>query len=81
MPCPAAAVGVAELTMSSRNLDSADRRPRPEANHAEFEASIVSTADGQPECTIYPLDVPDDVLITMWITAKNGWFISLEDAR
>lgn len=44
--------------------------------------SVVETHDDAPdECTIHPVDVPDHELMTTWMTAQDGSFVSLDDVR
>lgn len=44
-------------------------------------ARTVESADGDVECTIYPVAVPPERQVTTWITASEGSFVSLEDHR
>ncbi|WP_436924977.1 DUF7511 domain-containing protein [Halosimplex amylolyticum] len=44
-------------------------------------AEIVEPRDQPAECTIFPLDGSDTQLVTQWITAKEGAFVSLEERR
>ena len=38
--------------------------------------------DGRPtECTIFPRDCDEDEILTHWITASEGSFVSLEERR
>lgn len=48
---------------------------------APFEATIQQYSDAPDECTIAPLDVPEDRLTTTWLTAKEGSFCSAVDMR
>ncbi|MFC6824079.1 DUF7511 domain-containing protein [Halopelagius fulvigenes] len=59
--------------------------PRPRlgepASQPAYEATVVSYDDEPDECTIYPADADDDELVTTWISAKSGSFVSLADMR
>lgn len=45
-------------------------------------AAEVVVSRGRPaECTIYPFDAPDFELVTQWITAGEGSFVSLDEMR
>lgn len=54
--------------------------PPEEEPPAHF-ADIVVSDDGPAECTIYPEDVSGFEVRTTWISAKEGSFVSLDDAR
>lgn len=42
----------------------------------------VTRREGEPdECTIWPHDASGGALLTQWISAEEGSFVSLEDAR
>lgn len=47
----------------------------------DYEATVVSYDDEPDECTIYPADATDEELVTTWISAKSGSYVSLADAR
>lgn len=48
---------------------------------AGFEHVTVE-CDGRPtECTIFPRDCDEDEILTHWITATEGSFVSLEEWR
>ncbi|SFG59584.1 hypothetical protein SAMN04488063_2530 [Halopelagius inordinatus] len=47
----------------------------------DYEATVVSYDDEPDECTIYPADATEDELVTTWISAKSGSYVSLADAR
>lgn len=47
----------------------------------EYEATVVSYDDEPDECTIYPTDATEEELVTTWISAKSGSYVSLEDMR
>jgi len=67
--------------MGRRSLDTTDLDREPDPLPIELTASIVTPADGPVECTLYPVDVPDDAVVTTWLTALEGSFVSLERAR
>lgn len=45
-----------------------------------FEHAIVESEDG-PECTIYPEACDRDEIVTRWVTAGEGSFVSIADVR
>ncbi len=52
-----------------------DEQPQPEC------LAIVEPADAGPElCTIYSI-APDDSLVTAWVSAHEGSYCTLDDAR
>jgi hypothetical protein len=46
-----------------------------------YEARVVAYDDEPDECTIFPADADDDELVTTWISAKEGAYVSLEAMR
>ena len=44
-------------------------------------AVIVSTGHGPDVCTIFPLDVGEEELLTTWISAEEGSFVPLAEMR
>lgn len=69
----------------SRDLsvdDDRSREVRPTTGRDDHLVACVVRYDQVPdECTIYPLDATDDELMTCWVTAFEGSFVSLDDAR
>jgi hypothetical protein len=55
--------------------------PRLAASTPRYDAAVVAYDDEPDECTIYPTDASDDELVTTWISAKEGSYVSLEEAR
>lgn len=61
--------------------------PSPDADggpaHARptYAAVVVTDRDGTEECTIFPLDRSDDELVTRWVSASDGSFVSLAAMR
>lgn len=47
----------------------------------EYEATVVSYDDEPDECTIYPANATDEEVVTTWISAKSGSYVSLADMR
>lgn len=45
-----------------------------------FEHAIVESEHG-PECTIYPEACDADEIVTQWVTACEGSFVSIADVR
>lgn len=53
----------------------------PTADSAsEFEHAIVEVEDGR-ECTIYPGRSDPDDIVTRWVTAGEGSFVSVVEVR
>ena len=44
-------------------------------------AVVVTARDGTEECTIFPLDVTDEALVTTWVSASEGSFVPLAAMR
>lgn len=58
------------------------REPRPSTGSDDGLVAIVIQSDEEPdECTIYPLEATDEELVTCWLTAHEGSFVSLRVAR
>jgi hypothetical protein len=47
----------------------------------EYAAIVVPADDSPPECTIFPLDTSEDELLTTWVSAEGGSFVSLDEMR
>lgn len=47
----------------------------------ELCATLATADDGTRLCTIYPKRVEADAQTTTWISAEEGSFVALEDAR
>lgn len=54
--------------------------PSPSGD-GEFVATVVEYDQVPDECTIHPLDATDEELMTCWITALEGSFVSLPAVR
>lgn len=67
--------------MTERTTDAGDGRSEPAPSPLPLAAAVVEPADGPSECTLYPPDEPDAVILTTWMTAQEGSFVSLERAR
>ncbi|WP_459192271.1 DUF7511 domain-containing protein [Halosimplex sp. J119] len=62
--------------------DGSKRLPAVDADDAPtLTAEIIDPSDGPAECTIFPLDGSDTELVTQWITAREGSFVSLAERR
>lgn len=64
--------------------DPADQGRPPtvaDPDRPDLEATVVHHDDGHAECTIYPVDADETELVTTWITADEGAFVSLEAMR
>ena len=53
----------------------------PAEDEGELVATVVEYDNVPDECTIHPLNASDEDLMTRWITALEGDFVSLEAAR
>ncbi|MFD1587851.1 hypothetical protein ACFR9U_12745 [Halorientalis brevis] len=51
------------------------------AEEARLESILVPHADGPDELTLYPAGVTDATIMTRWMTAQEGAYVSLEDWR
>lgn len=47
----------------------------------ELEHTLVERDDGRTECTVFPRDCDDEEIVTRWITAHEGSFVSLDSQR
>lgn len=53
----------------------------PGAAQIELVSAINEPRTGRRECPIYPTVVPRRKRTTMWLMARDGFFIDLEQAR
>lgn len=67
------------MTRGSRSIAEWGRGPEPLP--IELIARTNDPTDGPRECTFYPIEVAEDAMTTTWITAKEGSFIPIEEAR
>jgi len=44
-------------------------------------AAHVEVQDGERACTLFPANADGDELVTTWVTAEDGAFVSLADWR
>ncbi|WP_136716592.1 DUF7511 domain-containing protein [Halorientalis salina] len=61
-----------------------DRRQEPDEHGAgdhRLESVLVPHADGPDELTLYPADASDERIVTTWMTAQEGAYVSLDDWR
>ncbi|WP_396611580.1 hypothetical protein ACH9L7_15470 [Haloferax sp. S1W] len=47
------------------------------ADDVEYEAIVTPYDDAPDECTIFPAGIPEAELMTTWISAEEGSFVSL----
>lgn len=69
--------------MPTNSHDEADNS-LPNGPDGRENPTLVATlvaADASEECTIYPADADGMELMTRWITAHDGSFVALDDAR
>lgn len=65
--------------MADANLPD---QPRDEQSRSDqFLAQLGIDANGHSICTIYPAEASGIKLLTTWITASEGSFVSLEAIR
>jgi hypothetical protein len=58
--------------------DATDGAPEP----PEAYAAVVVPSDDEPdECTVFPVEASDEELVTTWISAAEGSFVSLDEMR
>ncbi|SIR77606.1 DUF7511 domain-containing protein [Natronorubrum thiooxidans] len=60
------------MTMDTDSYPLADD-PTPELDHATIE-----NENAPDECAIFPREATEEELMTQWITAHDGAFVSLE---
>jgi hypothetical protein len=46
-----------------------------------YAATVVTAADGTDECTVFPVGLSDDDLVTTWVSAAEGSFVPLAEMR
>jgi hypothetical protein len=47
----------------------------------QYDAVVVAYDDSPDECTIFPADATDEELVTTWMTAEAGSYVSLDEMR
>lgn len=57
------------------------REHPPDEAEPALVATVVEYAEVPDECTIHPIEPTDDELMTCWVTALEGSFVPLPDAR
>lgn len=50
-------------------------------DEGQFVATVVQYDEVPDECTIHPLDATEEELMTCWVTALEGSFVSVRDVR
>jgi len=70
------------LTHERQNDHVTETGPPPAVEHPALEClAIVERTDAEPSsCTIYSI-APGDSLVTAWISAREGSYRTLENAR
>lgn len=56
-------------------------RNEPPRYAPRLASTVLLDPDEAAECTIYPPDIDKHKLVTHWVTAKEGSFLNVEDAR
>lgn len=64
----------------SPTSDASDRTPAA-AQFDALRAIVVEYDDAPDECTVYPAGATGDALVTRWVTAREGSFVTRHDAR
>lgn len=62
-------------------FDGAPDRPDDVAIRGGLAARIEVHEDRADQCTIFPADADDELLVTRWITAEEGSYVSLATMR
>lgn len=52
-----------------------------DSGSVELRADVTRREDEPDECTIWPHDASGNALLTEWVTAEEGSFVSLESIR
>lgn len=67
--------------MAERTMDPSEWYRDPDPPEETLVATVVSHEDGPRECTLFPPDLPDEAVLTTWMTAREGSFVPLDEAR
>lgn len=67
--------------MPTNPVKEGARRPSGRSQEERLLAEVVGSSERGAECTIYPADAEGMDLMTRWITASEGSFVSLQDVR
>ena len=51
----------------------------PDAVLRQYTAELAHYADAPDECTIYPTNATEEELVTTWISAQEGSYVSLAE--
>ena len=54
--------------------------PTPDVRN-QYAAIVVPDDDGSRECTIFPVDVTEEDLVTTWVSAEAGSYVALAEMR
>jgi len=65
-------------TSKPRVERAADPAAEPDRTDA-LEYAVVENGDGPAECTVYPRDCAEEDLMTRWLTAREGAYVSLTE--
>lgn len=65
--------------MSSSHHNDAPETSGPE--RTDLRADVTERDDAPDECTIWPHNASGSALLTEWVTAEEGSFVSLEEMR
>ena len=68
---------------TNTSVDDSDRAGPPAVldDGEQLVATVVAYDDAPDECTLYPVGATEQALLTCWISAESGSFVSLPDAR
>lgn len=67
--------------MQSHFDDDGRRLDGPAPDEQPLASTLVAHRDAPDELTIYPVDPVADEIMTHWITAKEGAYVSLHEWR
>lgn len=57
------------------------RESSPDETSSALEHVTVELDDGSSECTIFPRDCSEAEILTQWVTAGEGAYVSLAEAQ
>jgi hypothetical protein len=72
-------------TRPAVSSEETQQRPADQSAQSDSAPDLASAVeryeDAPDECTIYPVGVSEDELVTTWITAREEHFVALEAMR
>ncbi|MCO8265868.1 DUF7511 domain-containing protein [Haloferax prahovense] len=67
--------------MDATTTRPAATRRSASADDEEFVAIVAPYDDAPDECTIFPAGLSEDELLTTWLSAQEGGYVSLAEMR